>query len=451
MSMHGALVRGVVLLLLSGWMGGGQWARAFNQSGHMDSVSLIVRQSMGTIKTLNEPERLVVMACAQLPDMSQELDATKVYGEAFLANKWDWIWWGIHDEMGNDKIRQMFVVQQLLHGLTGGEPKALRAAALKIVGQLADQVAASQGSVRIQALCALGLGLHLWGDALAHAEVPWVNEDESTLKAHPPRMYATGRGHGFEGHLPDDVLCSFYTKSIEQAGIASCHQDWDGDQYHRRFYLWLGYVTGSSGLIAGSNRLGYYFDAAPPFNPYDEAVFKRLTQAVRKISADAHDYPNHHLEDLLPDKNDPKVGAAIRSVLIPDLALPSRGQPASGADIWISGEFDALLKRIGQLDLFDPEPSCREVLNSILQIPGVPEMYKGQVAPTCTLIWQMYAGVAIRQFAGSIVARDQAHGRDKKSMDYLVHPDWLDQYGSPAGSPVSDYAKLVAYRLGQAH
>lgn len=443
-------------------------AWAFNQSGHMDSVSLIVHQALGPLNALGEPERLVISACAQLPDMSQELDATKVYGEAFLADKWNWIWWGLNDELGNDKIREMFVVQQLVHGLTGGEPMAMRAAALKVVGELADRVAsgrrtAGKGGEHVQALCALGIGLHLWGDTLAHTEVPWNGEDDAVLKARPPRMYATGRGHGFEGHLPDDVLCSFYTKSVEKAGIASCHQDWDAEQYHRRFHLWLGYVTGSGGLLAGRSQLGSYFDAAPPFLPYDDAAFKRLVQAVRDISANAHDYPTRHLEDLLPDQNDARVGLAIRAVQFPWLAMPPAGlqagappgpqiQQAAVAAVWVSGEFDALLKHINELDLFDPEPSCRQVLSAILQAPGVAQLYKGQATPTCARIWQQYADVAIKHFSASIAAHAKVAGTGPKSMSHLVHPDWIKQYVAPPGAsaaPVSDYANLVTRRLGQ--
>jgi hypothetical protein len=202
---------------------------------------------------------------------------------------------------------------------------------------------------------------------------------------------------------------------------------------------------------------------APPFQPYDDAAFKQLVKAVRDISGNARDYPTRHLEDLLPDQNDPKVGLAIRAVQFPWLSMPLVGprpsaqvQPVAVPTVWVSSEFDALLKRIGQLDLFDPEPSCRRVLDAILQAPGVPLLYKGQAAPTCALIWKSYADVAIKHFSASIAAHAKVSGIGPKSTSHLVHPDWIKQYVGPPGpsgssgpAPVSAYADLVTRRLSQ--
>ena len=68
---------------------------AYNESGHLESVRLLLRQE-GPLQNLNAAEKSVVAACAQLPDLSRELDAIVTYRNALVdsPSSWpSWAWW----------------------------------------------------------------------------------------------------------------------------------------------------------------------------------------------------------------------------------------------------------------------------------------------------------------------------------------------------------------------
>jgi len=53
---------------------------------------------------------------------------------------YDWTKWALADRIDSEAIREMVLVQQLLHGLAGGDASALQAAAKATVSRLAADV-----------------------------------------------------------------------------------------------------------------------------------------------------------------------------------------------------------------------------------------------------------------------------------------------------------------------
>src|SRR5262249_28965529 len=98
-----------------------------------------------------------------------------------------------------ETVGRMVVVQQLLHGLTGGEAMELRAVATDVVSALRKAITA--GSNDSNHLCALGFALHLTGDSFAHTRL-----DDMAKKPAERRMYPTGKGHAPDYGWPDHPL-----------------------------------------------------------------------------------------------------------------------------------------------------------------------------------------------------------------------------------------------------
>lgn len=426
------MTRHLIALLLC--LGGAVPAAAFNDPGHMQSARLLV-------EALGEPalpaQRKLVAACAQLPDLSQELDAAKTYAEAWSYSSWDWFAWGTLDHLNNAALQRMFAVQQLLHGLTGGDPMALRSAALGTLRALQqDARLAPDGTGRLEAWCAFGLGLHLWGDAFAHTQVLWDGDDQATFNNQRPKMYPTGRGHGLsEGHFPDDLLCSYYTKPLDGFG-AKCHQDW-GDTPHTRQRQWLGYA-------AGQLSLGGYLDAPAPQDGRFAALLPELRLAGRK-RAGGQDMDDAPL-DVTPDLIDDAVGRRLRDFASQELQLPPEARfDADPQGQRLLQEVDANAK----LGLTAPAEPCSAILDIVRGLPGIAGL-PGAPAMRCERIWQRYAAVAVRQFTGCVQRAAGAPAACAQASP--LDGDWNQVYGPSSqdagyGKPIDCYAALVAARL----
>jgi len=163
--------------------------RAYEEAGHFYGAGI-------TIESLNPPlskqEADLVTFCTWLPDETTELNVVEVY-KRLLLHPVDYATWSapwanpfhlFHREyLGPaDTVGSMVVVQQLLHGLTGGESKAVRSVAADVVKKLQNEIAS--GAVDADHFCALGFALHLVGDSFAHTEID-----------HPDKIYPTGSGH----------------------------------------------------------------------------------------------------------------------------------------------------------------------------------------------------------------------------------------------------------------
>jgi hypothetical protein len=164
--------------------------QAYDQAGHFYSTYSALTSDVGT-----EPERALVAFCTQLPDLAADLDAVAVYKRAILESPLKWYRWAQHDDVGRDPaIHNMIAIQQLLHALTGGDASAIQQVA---EGNLQNMLSKTKSAPdRAAALCALGFGLHFYGDALAHRQLDKSN-----------RMYETGFGHGNDLHYPDYAFC----------------------------------------------------------------------------------------------------------------------------------------------------------------------------------------------------------------------------------------------------
>jgi hypothetical protein len=156
-------------------------AHAYNEAGHYDTVSL-------SLNVCDGPDLGgIVSFCSQLPDKTYELDAKEqttaktVFLSLFRVARPD-----------DAEVQHVFTIQELLHGLTGGASQPLLEASSAILSDLRDRAIASRDPAT---LCALGLSLHLFGDAFAHRKMN-----------NPQTMYSCGIGHASVGMAADAIF-----------------------------------------------------------------------------------------------------------------------------------------------------------------------------------------------------------------------------------------------------
>jgi hypothetical protein len=140
----------------------------------------------------------------------------------------------------------MVAVQQLLHGITGGDSVAEQAVARETVRQLRDK---ANTSPDLNAKCALGLALHLYGDSFAHTEITW----RQSARPEQGSMYPTGIGHGPEFNKPDrpfyrldrtrlwktyvTSLAALFAPAVESNVIHACFDNaWDDYSKNGNYY-----------------------------------------------------------------------------------------------------------------------------------------------------------------------------------------------------------------------
>ncbi len=197
----------------------------------------------------------VVGLCAQLPDESAELAAIDVY-RRLMRHPADFARWALLGRGPAETVGRMAAVQQLLHGLTSGDPAGVRAVAESLVAQArADARAAKTPQQRADALCAEGFALHLYGDSFAHARI-----------RNGRRMYPTGIGHFFDMTRPDLPLAT-----------------------GERFELWASYMRSLPSLVpdARAGDLQEVLTAAREpareareGNHFNEDAFRRILNAA---------------------------------------------------------------------------------------------------------------------------------------------------------------------------
>ena len=139
----------------------------------------------------------IAALCAQLADEAPELSAIAVY-RRLMKHPLDYASWTFRGAGPDETVGRMMTIQQLLHGLTGGSPEAVRAIAVDAVKTLGETARAEKDPrKRADAQCALGFALHLYGDSFAHTRIK-----------NTTRMYPTGLGHFFDATTPDHPLSS---------------------------------------------------------------------------------------------------------------------------------------------------------------------------------------------------------------------------------------------------
>jgi len=153
-------------------------AFCWEEAGHYYSVQYLLTMYDGW-KNLNLPKEdiNIISFCTQLPDEASELDAANLYFALRLLKVRD-----------TDFTNEVFTVEQISHGLTGGNSTILREVAERTIKKIIEDLNARpqiQHEQMITRACALGFALHLYGDSFAHRDL----DNES-------KMYPTGRGHG---------------------------------------------------------------------------------------------------------------------------------------------------------------------------------------------------------------------------------------------------------------
>ena len=175
----------------------------------------------------------VAALCSQLADEAPELNAIEVYRRLML-HPLDYASWTLRGAGPDKTVGRMVTIQQLLHGLTGGSPDAVRAVARDAARALGGVLRAEKDpQKRSDAQCALGFALHLYGDSFSH-----------TRLKNPSKMYPTGLGHFFDATMPDQPLSSA-----------------------ARLELWRNYLSSAAELISegGSAAFEPVFAAAAAF------------------------------------------------------------------------------------------------------------------------------------------------------------------------------------------
>ncbi len=139
----------------------------------------------------------VAALCSQLADEAPELNAISVY-RRMMRRPWAYGAWSLRDASSDESVAVMVETQQLLHGLTGGSPAAVRAIAAGLARELFERARAEKDPVKkADTMCAVGFALHLYGDSYAHTRIHNAS-----------RMYGTGIGHFFDATKPDLPLYS---------------------------------------------------------------------------------------------------------------------------------------------------------------------------------------------------------------------------------------------------
>ena len=451
------LVIGASLMALSGS------GLAYNESGHLESVRLLLRQE-GPLQNLNAAEKSVVAACAQLPDLSRELDAIVTYRNALVDSPSSWPSWAWWNTPSTPAYQGMFAVQQLLHGLTGGDVRQMRDIARSVVKQASDLVVApTQKDQRFNALCVTGLALHLMGDTLGHTQLTWGSDNGNDVTH--ARMYPTGRGHLADLHFPDDVLCNRLTKSH---GTTDCHQTVEpGDG--RRYASWIAYWNGAGtkALNAESWDGRYAWNKS---SPQDWATFQT---AIRKFwNADAK--PDD------PDETDWILSTWMQQFIAggeQEEEANAKNDPLSTGDP-ASLTLHQMISEVHNQSVWSTATqggkfSCSTVLDAIRKLSGV-DSIAGSGKPECSAIWADYADIAANTFAACVAFADHPNADEKSfalgkdgsqgshlrlcrevrknsghgGITYAVDKSWLEYYrpDEHAEIPVFAFAKAISIK-----
>src|SRR5258706_8657716 len=164
-------------------------AFAYNEDGHFYTV-VALEQERRDLANLPADHFRIVALCAQIPDLSRELDAVTLKVNS-LGALGGWLWGGF-GACRNDEVRHMVSVHHYVHALTDGDAKRTEAAANETVTKL--RAIWSSDPTYVNA-CALGLGLHLLGDSQSHRRLGTDSQ-----------MYGPGMGHANDNHDPDYIV-----------------------------------------------------------------------------------------------------------------------------------------------------------------------------------------------------------------------------------------------------
>jgi len=375
----------------------GREAGAYMQAGHFRSISLVVDLTLNrvpgeTVPFSPEEERLVAF-CAQLPDLSIDLDASATYASMLrrrsIMQKW---WgWGVNDDLGDARVRRMFAVQQVQHVLTGGNAEVVESIATSVLRRKFWDVQAATGEARGAALCALGFAFHMYGDSFAHRYLPG---QPHSLR---DEMYPTGRGHALiHGNAPDYPPCD--RARISAAVWTRCAMD-TGPR--TRFEAWLRYWARVPDLLRSD---------AVCQNPRCAADAAGLAALEGEITRQA----------ATITATDPKeADGELAAILAAD-------RPASGQLAALDQAIDDLVAGHGGLwdAIAGHIPSCDENLSELARRLSAAAPQTTLQVPRCRQAWMLFATEAARQLDASSAAR-------------------ADQWSTADGAPAYPLTQLI--------
>jgi hypothetical protein len=337
----------VVVLLLP------MWVFAYQHAGHYYTV----QSAFGhTAPTFDSADTTLIAFCAQLPDQSEDLDAVTTYSRTTYHAPFAWIKWGLAEYTDSEWVKRMVLVQQLLHGLTGGGAVTVQHAASTIATRLAAAVPNRKNDAAVpydrnESLCALGFAMHLYGDSFAHREMS---------PARSQWMYSTGMGHAKDLHYPDYPLCAKLADNPKWDW--HCVAESDG-----RFASWSGYMQSVYSLVYPNVQVPSAVSAAT----------QKVVGAIQDLASSGSDYNDWNevgVQRALAAPADPnaletffgKHTASEPCQLVIDAARangPLRGlPPLSCQNVWsrfasvARAEFKSNEPGIRQQQHLDPDP-----------------------------------------------------------------------------------------------
>ena len=294
---------GLVLFAFAGVAALDSPVSAYNETGHYYTVAAVTHQLLSKLPL---EQASLVAFCAQLPDIAEELDATKVYRSMAWPHLLTYGRWAIAGSSWDDSVGRMVAVQQLLHALTGGQSQAIQTVAMETVDALATAIRPPQGGDST-ALCALGFAMHLYGDSFAHRQL-----DD------PGVMYPTGQGHARDFHRPDYILYELTTGSNVRA------------------QAWRSYLQATPALLGRFTLDGVLLD--------------QKTSEIMKLPSGSPKpvFRNTYLEGTIRT-------ILARGLRLPDLKPPPEKNPSGKCQAYVAGVFKD--KLFGSL----PAPKCQDV------------------------------------------------------------------------------------------
>jgi hypothetical protein len=318
-------------------------ANAYLIGGHHYTPTAVFQENIRYTKSPEKRNEKVVEAfCAQLPDLSRELNAPTQRANVFWSSD---AGWSMFSSCWTNKARHMVAAQYYLHALTGTPVIPVRSAAERTIANLRQARSANKDAgERIRLSCAIGLAFHLLGDTYAHAELD-----------HPDKLYPTGMGHFRHMVAPDDMLSrnSDYWKNI------SASNDWQ---------QWLSEVYKILDERSPSGEIG------------------KLSQG---ISITGKDYGEQQFQAKL-------VGhlGSEQSVWEPYAQyLETWNTPGSDLN-WIMKKYRASI--LGKDKLCAAQVARAQ---SAINLPGKPEDF-------CQNVWELYLNEASSQFAQAFKGGD---------------------------------------------
>lgn len=199
-------------------------AAGFQTGGHYDTV----RSVLGSAITAPDDRQRIEAFCAELPDLSSELDAITQRVDVLLREPG--IGWGLQGRCAGPVSQHMVRSQFFLHALTGREVSQARASAgilIQRVNARIGQATQDRQPPRVLAnlYCERGFALHLLADTYAHADLH-----------HPGQLYRTGLGHFRDLAEPDYMMRrqapAYAAQDLWQALVQQLARAWPAGEGH---------------------------------------------------------------------------------------------------------------------------------------------------------------------------------------------------------------------------